>query len=663
MNPYPGQNRKFFLAAIVMAATAAKLPVQAAPEWLMLETPRFTIISQQKEKTTQEFAEEFNQFIAALRGVITADESRLPPLTIVLFNRGKDYQSYQPLRQDGKQAHWAAGMYNRTETWGVIGLSSSDKRRTVFHEGAHWYMSGLSYSYPLWLEEGLAAVFSTFKTKKDRAYWGDEIEESKEIIQRVGTFEISNLLSIIPQDQVFTDKTKVEVFYAQAWALVHYLMFGKKEGTRSALTEYMNAWQNDLPSEEALQRALGQNYAVIREALLDHVKHRSYREFSQPVNSQKIEAKVTPASPAAVELALAKLAIGANQMVQAKVHAEALVHMDPAASAGYDVLTWIAARQGENERVKAMSQQAIERGSRDPLTLVSLASALLDAAAQQTDLPEEEAARISGLCQRALASCPQLRNGYLTLAGVLLCTARPSAKEEELIRTGYRIFRNEGALPLCLASFEHQRGNTEAARRLLAEALEKRASLTRHGIFYAQQLEEDWDFEGTTKTINALLAQNKTAEAVNFLDQLMAGPLTNQRRIEVYKFKQKLREAMFDEALQEAGLLMDERKPTEALAVLDRLIAGPLTDPQRAEATARRLGVSTYIRLREAVKIAKAGQFAEARTAIRELAKQPGLDPEQRKNLTRAMMRIDNLERVLPEYREAWLRDNAGPED
>jgi Skp family chaperone for outer membrane proteins len=102
MNSYPGRGPRFFFAVILMAAATAGLPARAAPEWQMLETPRFTIISQQKEKTTREFAEEFNQFVEALHGVITVDERALPPLTIVLFAREKDFRPFQPLRPDGK---------------------------------------------------------------------------------------------------------------------------------------------------------------------------------------------------------------------------------------------------------------------------------------------------------------------------------------------------------------------------------------------------------------------------------------------------------------------------------------------------------------------------------------------------------------------------------
>ena len=50
-------------------------------------------------------------------------------------------------------------------------------RRTIFHEGVHWFLSGTKTRNPVWLDEGLAEVFSTFRAEKDRAAWGQAIPE------------------------------------------------------------------------------------------------------------------------------------------------------------------------------------------------------------------------------------------------------------------------------------------------------------------------------------------------------------------------------------------------------------------------------------------------------------------------------------------------------
>jgi hypothetical protein len=159
------------------------------------------------------------------------------------------------------------------------------------------------------------------------------------------------------------------------------------------------------------------------------------------------------------------------------------------------------------------------------------------------------------------------------------------------------------------------------------------------------------------------LAQKKTTEALSFVEQLLAGSLPTNQRWEAFQMKKKLQQAIFAENLHEAGSLMNQRKPTEALAVLDRLIAGELTDPQRVEATAQRLSVNTYVRWQEAMMIAKAEKFEDARIMVRELLTQPGLNPEQNRMFSMALKQIDFLEKQTPEARAAWLRRNAEPKD
>jgi hypothetical protein len=143
----------------------------------------------------------------------------------------------------------------------------------------------------------------------------------------------------------------------------------------------------------------------------------------------------------------------------------------------------------------------------------------------------------------------------------------------------------------------------------------------------------------------------------------MAGSLTGDRRLEVYHFKQRLLQTWYAEKLQEAGSFVDRRKPTEALAVIDRLMAGQLTEPQRVEATAKHLTVSTYVRWQEAMMIAKAEKFEDARTMVREMLAQSGLNSEQSRILSMALKQIDFLEKQTPEARTAWLRRNAEPKD
>src|SRR4051812_5496256 len=117
------RSRLLALAAIVFFVIGGKASqANAVESWHVLETSRFTIVSQWNEKDTRAWADDFNQYIDALRHIVKIDEALLPHLTVVFFARDKAFRPYLPSRPDGKP--WpVAGYFSRRDTWAVVGLA------------------------------------------------------------------------------------------------------------------------------------------------------------------------------------------------------------------------------------------------------------------------------------------------------------------------------------------------------------------------------------------------------------------------------------------------------------------------------------------------------------------------------------------------------------
>ena len=62
-----------------------------AETWHTIETPRFTVVSQLNERDTRSWADEFNQYIEALKKIVKVDDRLLPRLTVVFFARDKSF--------------------------------------------------------------------------------------------------------------------------------------------------------------------------------------------------------------------------------------------------------------------------------------------------------------------------------------------------------------------------------------------------------------------------------------------------------------------------------------------------------------------------------------------------------------------------------------------
>lgn len=624
--------------------------IRAAPAWTVLQTPQFTVLSQLREKPTRAWAGEFSQFMAALGTVVQAHERTRPPLTILLFNREKDFRAYQPRRPDGKRQEYA-GLFTNRDAWGVIGLlgdnEEQDTRRVIFHEGVHWYVSGNEGAYPLWLSEGLAEVFSTFKVEKTQVCWGSPIPEHVHLLRMQKSLPLPRLLSLNTDDPEFNDPKKVSMVYAQSWAFVHFLMFGEREGERSALSRYLSAWQTDgqIP-DDILQQVLGKKTPEIAASLARYLQEGYYYLVRESLaTTAELNATITPAAPATVETALAKFALGSGQTMLARQHAETVVRLAPTRPDGYDVLTQLAAEAGAAEQVLEYGQQAVANGTSDAGTLVQWVQARLQAAPTEGALSSETLFQLTRLVAQAIDHRPRMRVAYVTLAALLLRMEKPPAEDEKLLQQGARLFPNEGMVWLGLAELARKRGDQADARALLARAKKFPGSFSIEGVNQVDSLAVQWDFEDAMQRVEKLYTERKLDEALQTLSQLETDKLPIPLRSQVRVFRQRFAALTYEKVTREIIGLAEAQRFGEALVLVDGLLKdSTLSIAQRSDLAQKRARLEIFLQVREAEKLAAAGQLATARQMFQHILDDGKADAQLWRQIEQALARIARLE-------------------
>ncbi|MBK8475158.1 MAG: hypothetical protein IPL39_02300 [Opitutaceae bacterium] len=253
------------LAAILLIATAV-----AAPKWHTLQAPHCLIVSQLSERDTRAWASEFEQFTAALRSKIQIDERFLPPLTVVLFSGPSTFGPYRAQNAAGKKRE-LAGFFATRDTWGVIGLpeSFSDEatRHVVLHEATHWMTSATRTELPLWLNEGVAEVFSSFQPKKDHGLLGEPIRGHLVSLQNEKWVPLLQLLLTARSDELYTSNQRRSIFYAQSWILTHKLFFENPEAGHAILNKFFAARLLGTDQVSAFEKACGKDLATLEREL------------------------------------------------------------------------------------------------------------------------------------------------------------------------------------------------------------------------------------------------------------------------------------------------------------------------------------------------------------------------------------------------------------
>lgn len=501
----------------------------AAPQWKVLETPRFTVVSQISEKETREWAEEFNQFIDALSQVIRVNEKVLPRLTVVMFAREKDFRAYLPVKLDGKTKK-LAGFFTRSETWGLIGMRSlgedADTRETIYHEGVHWMVSGLPKKIPLCINEGLAEVFSTFRTVKGEAQWGKPIPGCLALLQssdgrRISTMELFHTTA---DGENYNEEDRTRVFYAKSWLLVHYLLFGKREGARSALNDFLNANSEDMPLDEAFQKGVGMEYAKMDADLGKYVRDGQYSLGVLKVDPRgKLQGTFLPASQVEVEMAMAKLASASGRQEAGLAHAETAVRLAPDKAECWDTLAGLQTMSIEEGGYEA-AKKAVALGSKDAWSYIILAQQRTRIAMTSGEMSPNEAREIANQLERGIAINPYYQRTYRILARTMADVGKYMDGDVQALRQGVTFFPDEPILYVGLAYIADGCGDSETAWKLLSKALANREKLDQRDRGIAQDLKKRWVLNDVKHRVAPMAEHGKAREALEVLDGYVKDP-------------------------------------------------------------------------------------------------------------------------------------------
>lgn len=562
---------RFFVPVVLLLALDAP-PARAADaqRWVKVAAPEFTVITSLREKEALAWSGEFAQFVAALQSFMRVNPKRLPRLTLVVFARDREFERFKPLRADGTPMD-VGGFFSRRESWSVAGLVGSDQsedtRGVIFHEGTHWFLSALELPNPVWLEEGLAEVYSTFAIEGKKAVFGRAIESHVLALRTMEMLPLEQLL-FLPQENLHAGgedaATRAGLAYAQSWAFVHYLIFGQREVPKRSLVEYVEGLRTKHP-DEAFQQAFGSTYAQVERKLKEYLVVGRYYVAKQPLAELPALA-AHPATEFEVRDALARLRIAGHRYADARQDVAAAITASPDDPRVYELQGELESEAGDAKAARGAFQKAIEKGSKDFRPYYELAAATHAGAGEAdgsvSNLTPESARAIANLYEKSINANPRFRPAYQGLAGVVELVPAGNDQDVRFLELGRKLFPDDGMVRLGLATIAKRAGDTERARALVTEVLNAKGQES-HVLAYAQRIERSWLERDVFSQVNALADQKKFAEAIAVIDAQMKAGADFATRQRLKSTRDQLEGALL---LEDARVALSERRIDDAKA-------------------------------------------------------------------------------------------------
>ena len=154
------------------------------------------------------------------------------------------------------------------------GWGSSD---VLGHEFSHLLLDRHVEPLPLWLDEGIAELVATGDIGRGRV--GAPNPTYLALLQQHSLLPLTSFLSMARTSPGYRDESLAPLFYAQAWALVHYLELADGGEQAWRLTTFVGLLSRGVPDGDAAAQAFGDSGALTR-ALDDYIRSGRLQDTS-----------------------------------------------------------------------------------------------------------------------------------------------------------------------------------------------------------------------------------------------------------------------------------------------------------------------------------------------------------------------------------------------
>lgn len=327
------------MIAVIVTLTAPSLPLRAADRpWTLIRGQHVTVVGQQSPKTLRQIAVEIEQFRVTLGAAFRdARQPTAMPTVVYTFDDRKALEPFVPLYH-GKPA--VLGGYclcggTADANLIVVGLASyADSSAIIFHEYTHLLIRNAAHVVPVWLNEGIAEYYSTFRLADGgrRAELGRPIEHHIALL-RQQMIPVRELLAVDQSSALYNESNRRSVFYAEAWALTHYLLTERPNGP-AAVNKYLAALAGGARSDVAFVEAFGATPDDMNNQLRQYAQRPVLKSVAYVLN-ERVEVdepeRAQTLSPVDANARLGRIQVRVDRA------AEAAPRIEAAAAAGQNV--------------------------------------------------------------------------------------------------------------------------------------------------------------------------------------------------------------------------------------------------------------------------------------------------------------------------------------
>ncbi len=457
---------------------------EAKDEWVQVRSRNFLLIGNASEKDIRRVGTRLEQFRETFRLLFAnMNLTSSIPTNVIVFKNNSSYKNFKPKRADGRIDNEIAGFFQPGEDVNYITLSAEGEEgqtfSTIFHEYVHFIVNtnfGKS-EVPAWFNEGLAEYYETFVIEADqKVKLGLLQNRHLPLLQQNKLIPLGSLFNTSNYQLLQTGGHSRSMFYAESWALVHYLI---QSGKSDGLGKFLTALLRDVPAEKAFQDAFQTNYAQMENDLDRYVRQNRYQYHEFTFKNKLIfdsDMRTLPLDDAASNAYLGDLLYHTNRAADAEPYLLAALKLQPDSSMANTTLGMVRLKQRKFNEAKASLEKAIAGDQKNHIAFFRYAFLLSREAHDEFGyvhrFEPDVAAKMRSSLRKAIAISPMFTESYELLAFVDIVNNEELDDAVKLMQTALKYQPGNQRYSLRIAEiYSHQNRLLEAGQ--LAERIAK----------------------------------------------------------------------------------------------------------------------------------------------------------------------------------------------
>lgn len=361
------------LRSIAVASLFFLAPVaaHAADNWIEVRSQHFTVNTNASEKDARKIADQFEQIRQMFHSAFSALRvDTAQPIIIVAAKNENTMKLFLPEEWEAKGHIRHTGIYQQGEDKDYVLLrldtEGENPYHTLYHEYTHALLRLNFRGLPIWLNEGLAEFFGNSTLGDKEVKTGTIDSGHLYLLNQSKLIPIETLLEVGHNSPYYNEKDRASVFYAESWALVHFLMMNPEARQKQLMKNFFAAYEKSGDQVEAARESFG-DLKQFGKRIEAYARQSSFQIGLVKVAPEAANKNLPTRSLSSAEALALRGDFFAhhNRLDQAKTALEEAVKTEPNLAFAHEALGYYHYRRQETAEADEEMREAMKLGVTD----------------------------------------------------------------------------------------------------------------------------------------------------------------------------------------------------------------------------------------------------------------------------------------------------------